>query len=194
MRQRLNRLRPHSMARRPGEDGRFTLSPRAMRIGGWLAALLLVLGIAAAVRLLGGNGDGDAPVASPSATAGGALLPITFGTAIDVERLVPEDAVTNRFARGDTFAYAVADAELALAVYVEVRRVSPSEVVQEPVDAQQIPGAPARIGFTVPAANLLDVFGPGSFTMLIYLDPASEPIAEGTFELVEPLASPSGSP
>jgi hypothetical protein len=194
MRQRLNRLRPHSMARRPGEDGRFNLSPRARQIGGWLAVLLLVLGIAAAVRLFGGNADGDAPLASPSASAGGALHPITFGTALDAERLVPDDAVTNRFARGDTFAYAVPDAEPATAVYVEVRRVSPTEVVQLPTDAQQIPGAPARIGFTVPTANLLDVFGAGSFTMLIYLDPESDPIAEGSFELIEPLASPSGSP
>jgi hypothetical protein len=88
----------------------------------------------------------------------------------------------------------VPDAEPATAVYVEVRRVSPTEVVQLPTDAQQIPGAPARIGFTVPAANLLDVFGPGSFTMLIYLDPESDPIAEGSFELIEPLVSPSGSP
>jgi hypothetical protein len=194
MRQRLNRMRPQSMARRPGEDGRFNLSPRARQIGGWLAVLVLVLGIAAAVRLFGGNADGDAPLTSPSATAGGALHPITFGTALDAERLVPADAVTNRFAGGDTFAYAVPDAEPATAVYVEVRRISPSEVLQAPTDAQQIPGAPARIGFTVPAADLLEVFGPGSFTMLIYLDPASDPIAEGTFELVEPLASPSGSP
>lgn len=194
MRQRLNRLRPHSMARRPGGDGRLNLSPRARQIGGWLAVLLLVLGIAAAVRLFGGNADGDAPLASPSASAGGALHPITFGTALDAERLVPDDAVTSRFARGDTFAYAVPDAEPATAVYVEVRRVSPAEVVQMPTDAQQIPGAPARIGFTVPTANLLDAFGAGSFTMLIYLDPESNPIAEGSFELIEPLASPSGSP
>ena len=194
MRQRFNRLRPQSMARRPGEEGRFNLSPRARQIGGWLAVLVLVLGIAAAVRLFGGNADGDAPLTSPSAAAGGALLSITFGTALDAERLVPDDAVTNRFADGDTFAYAVPDAEPATAVYVEVLRVSPSEVVQEPVEAQPIPGAPARIGFTVPAGNLLDVFGPGSFTMLFYLDPASDPIAEGTFELIQPLASPSGSP
>lgn len=194
MRHRLTRLRPHSMARRPGEDGRFNLSPRARQIGGWLAVLLLVLGIAAAVRLFGGNADGDAPLASPSASAAGALHPITFGTALDGERLVPDDAVTNRFARGDTFAYAVPDAEPASEVYVEVRRVSPSEIAQEPTEAQQIPGAPAHIGFTVPAANLLDEFGAGSFTMLIYLDPGSDPIAEGSFELIEPLASPSGSP
>jgi len=194
MRQRLNRMRPQSMARRPGDDGRFTLSPRARQIGGWLAVLVIVLGIAAAVRLFGGNADGDAPLTSPSAPTGGALLPVTFGTALDAERLVPDDAVTNRFARGDTFAYAVPDAAAATAVYVEVRRTSPSEVLQAPTDAQQIPGAPARIGFTVPAANLLEVFGPGSFTMLIYLDPESDPIAEGSFELIEPLASPSGTP
>ena len=46
------------MARRPDGDDRFSLSPRARRIAGWLAALLLVLGIAAVVRFLGGNGDG----------------------------------------------------------------------------------------------------------------------------------------
>jgi len=180
------------MARRPGEDGRLTLSPRARLIGGWLAALLLVLGIAAAVRLLGGNGDGAAILPSPSSAAGGPLHPIVFGTALDAQRLVPADAVTSRFAREDTFAYAVPGAEPASSVYVEVRRVAggPAEVVQQPVEAQQIPDGPANIGFSVPAANLLAVFGPGSFEMRIYLDPESAPIAEGTFELVEPLSSP----
>jgi hypothetical protein len=183
------------MARRPGEDGRLTLSPRARLIGGWLATLLLVLGIAAAVRLLGGNGDGADILPSPSA-AGGPLHPIVFGTALDDERLVPADAVTSRFVGEDTFAYAVPDAAPASTVYVEVRRVAggPAEVVQEPVDPQDIPGAPARIGFSVPAANLLAVFGPGTFEMRIFLDPASGPIAAGTFELVEPLPSASGSP
>lgn len=180
------------MARRPGEGGRLALSPRARLLGGWLAALLIVLGIAGAVRLLGGNRDGAAILPSPTPATGGLLHPIVFGTALDAERLVPDDVVTSRFAPEDTFAYAVPDAEPASAVYVEVRRVAggPAEVVQEPVDPQPIPGAPARIGFTVPAANLIDVFGPGSFEMRIYLDPASTPIAQGTFELVEPLGSP----
>jgi len=180
------------MARRPGEDRRLALSPRARLIGGWLVALLLVLGIAGAVRLLGGNGDGSALLASPSPTGGGPLHPIAFGTALDATRLVPADALTNRFVREDTFAYAVPDAEPASVIYVEVRRVAngSAEVVQEPVDPQEIPGAPANIGFSVPAANLLDAFGPGSFEMRIYLDPASRAIAEGAFELVEPLSSP----
>jgi len=180
------------MARRPGENGRLALSPRARLLGGWLAALLLVLGIAATVRLLGGNGDGAALLPTPSPAAGGPLHPIVFGTALDAERLIPADAVTSRFVREDTFAYAVPDAEPASTVYVGVRRVAggPTEVVQDPVDLQQIPGAPANIGFTVPAANLLDVFGPGSFEMRVYLDPDGAPIAEGTFELVEPLSSP----
>jgi hypothetical protein len=184
------------MARRPGEDGRLTLSPRARLIGGWLAALLLVLGIAAAVRLLGGNGDGSAILPSPSSATGGPLHPIVFGTALDDERLVPADAVTSRFVGEDTFAYAVPDAAPASTVYVEVRRVAggPAEVVQAPVDPQDIPGAPAHIGFTVPAANLLAAFGPGAFEMRIFLDSASGPIAAGTFELVEPLPSASASP
>jgi hypothetical protein len=192
MRQRFNPLRARSMARRPGEDGRLALSPRARLIGGWLAALLLVLGIAGAVRLLGGNGDGAGILPSPSPAGGGQLHPIAFGTALDATRLIPADAARSRFGREDTFAYAVPDAEPASVIYVEVRRVAggPAEVVQEPVGEQEIPGAPANIGFSVPAANLLDDFGPGTFQMLIYLDPELPAIAEGTFELVEPLGSP----
>jgi hypothetical protein len=191
MRQRFGSLRRRAMARRPGEQGRLTLSPRARLLGGWLAVLLLVLGIAAAVRLLGGNGDGAALLPSPSVD-GEPVHAIVFGTALDAERLVPADAVTSRFVREDTFAYAVPEAEPASTVYVDVRRVAggPAEVVQEAVDPQGIPGAPANIGFTVPAANLFDAFGSGSFEMRIYLDPESTPIAEGTFELVEPLSSP----
>ena len=192
MRQRFNPLRARSMARRPGEDGRLALSPRALRIGGWLAALVLVLGIAAAVRLFGGDGDGTSILPSPSAGTGGPVHPIVFGTALDEGRLVPAKAVTSRFAREDTFAYAVPDAEPATAIFVEVIRVADgtSEVVQEPVSSQEIGDVPGAIGFSVPAANLFDAFGPGSFRMRIYLDPQSTPIAEGAFELVEPLSSP----
>ena len=89
------------------------LSPRALRLGGWLAALLLVLGIAAAVRFLGGNGDGTAILSSPSPGVSGTLYPIVFGTALDERRLVPDEAVTSRFVREDLFAYAVPDAEPA---------------------------------------------------------------------------------
>lgn len=182
------------MARRPGDHGRLTLTPRARLLGGWLVTLLLVLGIATGARVLGGNSEAGAALGSPSATAGAARLPIAFGTALDGSRLVPSEASTARFGRGDLFAYSVAEAGPASAVYVAVRRTGggPAETVQEAVEAQAIPDAPGRIAFSVPAAILLDAFGPGTYLMLIQLDPAGEPIAEGTFELVE--VPPSTTP
>ena len=59
------------MARGPGDGGRFRLSPRARQLAGWVIALLLVLGIAGAVRLLGESGDEGAVVPSPSGAGGG---------------------------------------------------------------------------------------------------------------------------
>jgi hypothetical protein len=198
MRQRFRQLRSQQMARPRGGDRRLDLSPRARLIGGWLAALLLILVIAAAVRIFGGNADGAAPLPSASTTASGAAerLAITFGTALDTQRLVDPATATARFVSGDTFAYSVSGADPASSVYVAVRRTAggAAEVVQEAVDEQAIPGAPANIGFTVPAANLFEAFGPGTYEMFIYLDPAAEPIAAGSFELVEPLASPSEAP
>jgi hypothetical protein len=180
------------MARQPGSGGRLRLSPRARQLAGWLAALVIVLGIAGAVRLLGESSDRGAVVPSPSSSSGNALLPIAFGIELTDERVVPVGARTTTFERGMTFAYAVEGGEPAEVVYVEVERTAggPLEVVQEPIDPQEIPGAPALIGFTVPAANLLDAWGPGSYVMRIHLDPAGDPIAEGAFVLVEAAASP----
>ena len=174
---------------------RVVLTPRARRLAGWLAALMLVLMVAAAARVLGGDGDGLGAAGQVSPSPLG-RLEITFGTGLDDRRLVPDDARATRFVRGETFAYSVNDADPASAIYVEVRRVGggPIEVVQAPTDAQPIPGAPARIGFTVPAAVLLDVFGDGTYEMLIYLDPAGQPIADGRFELIEVSSSASASP
>src|SRR6188768_2244606 len=156
MRERFLARRPRSMARRPGDGGRFRLSPRARQLAGWVAALLLVLGIAGAVRLLGESADEGAAVPSPSGGDGAATLAIAFGTELSTERVVPVGARATSFERADTFAYAVIGGEPADAVYVEVERTDggPSEVVQAPVEAQRIPDAPALIGFTVPAANL----------------------------------------
>jgi hypothetical protein len=192
MRERFLPRRPRSMARRPGEGGRLALSPRARLIAGWLIALLLVLGIAGAVRLLGESGDSGAVVPTPSAAGGTALLPITFGTELTAERVVPVGARTTTFEPDMTFAYAVDGGEPAEVVYVEVERTDggPPEIVQEPVDGQEIPGAPALIGFTVPTVNLLDEWGPGGYVMRIYLDPEGEPIAEGAFTLVDAETSP----
>src|SRR6185503_14113211 len=113
--------RPRSMARRPGDGGRFRLSPRARQLAGWVAALLLVLGIAGAVRLLGESGDEGAAVPSPSG-AGAATLAIAFGTELSTERVVPVGARATSFERADTFAYAVVGGEPAEEVYVEVER------------------------------------------------------------------------
>jgi hypothetical protein len=176
------------MARRPGDAGRLRLSPRAMQIAGWLAALLLVLGIAGAVRFLGESGE--EAVVAPSPTTGG-LLPIVFGTELTEERVVPVRARTTAFERGMTLAYAVDGGEPAEVAYVAVERTGGGavETVQEPVEAQEIPDAPALIGFTVPAANLLDAWGPGEYVMRIHLEPDAPPIAEGRFTLVEPAPS-----
>jgi hypothetical protein len=201
MRQRFRPLRERPMARRPGGEGRFALSSRQKLIAGWLAAIALVLVIALVVRFLGGDGDGTPVVPSPSASDGAAgPATIVFGTSLDATTgEIPEAARVNRFATGDTFAYAVpAGSEVPGTVYVGVERIAGGAVggVQDAATegAQTVPDGRPTIAFTVPAANLLEVFGPGEYVMRIHADPAAEPIAEGTFVLVgEPVASPSGS-
>lgn len=198
MRQRLRSVRAHPMARRLGNDERFVLSPRARRIAGWVAAILLVLGIALVVGVLGGDGDGT-PIGStpsPSSVAGDRTA-ITFGTAIDpATGKVAEAAKVDRFAAGDTFAYSVAlVGAVPEAVYVEVLRTggAADEIVQQPIEAQILPD-PDSIAFTVPTDDLLAVFGSGTYLMRIYAEPAGEPIAEGSFELVGADVSPSAGP
>jgi hypothetical protein len=192
MRERFPWRRARSMARRPGEGGSLALSPRARLIAGWVAALLLVVGIALAVRLLGESGDEGAAVPTPSTDAALTILPIVFGTELSEERVIPVAARTTSFGPETTFAYAVDGGEPAAAVYVEVERTDggPLETVQEPVDAQPITGGPALIGFTVPTVDLLTAWGPGAYVMRIYLEPDGQPIAEGAFVLVEASSSP----
>ena len=195
MRRRLRPPRPRPMARRPGEAFRLNLSPRSLRLAGWLVAIVLVLGVAAAVRVLGGNGDGDEVATSPSPS--GSLLPaIAFGTALDEGRTVAAGSETTVFTRGEDFAYSVPDAAPASVVYVRVVRIGggPEETVQAPLEGQSIPNAPGPIGFTVPSDLLLDVFGVGRYEMTIYLDPAGAAVASGTFELVDAVPSASVSP
>lgn len=188
------------MARRPGGEGRFTLSRRQKLIAGWLAAIGVILAIAIVVRFLGGDGDGLPVVPAPSASADAAVpAAIAFGTSLDpTSGEVPEAARATRFADGDTFAYSMpAGAEVPSTVYVEVERVGGGTpgIVQEAASegAQPVPPGRPAIGFTVPAANLLAVFGPGEYVMRIHLDPSTDPIAEGAFVLVGELTpSPSG--
>jgi hypothetical protein len=205
MRPRLRPLRARAMARRPGEDGRITLGPRERRLLGWIAALVLVVGIAVVVGILGGNGDGApvAPVESAPATAGTAL-PIAFGTALDdATAEVAEGSHTDRFTAADTFAYSISASEgrvVPTTVYVEVERIGGGdlEVVQAatPDGEQTVPSGRATVAFTVGADVLLAAFGPGEYRMRIYLDPASDALAEGTFTLVAGTGSeaPSTSP
>jgi hypothetical protein len=204
MRQRFRPFRARVMARRPGEDGRFSLGPRERRLLGWIVALVLVIGIAVVVGVLGGNGDG-APVApgqsaSPSANTG---LPITFGTAMDeTTRGIPADARTNRFTIDDTFAYSIRPSgELPAAIYVEVERTGggPQEIVQTatPENEQPVTAGRPAIAFSVAASVLFDEFGPGEYRMSVFSEPGDAPLAVGTFALVgaiDPSAAPSAAP
>jgi hypothetical protein len=198
MRQRLTTWRQRAMARPRGEYGAVRLSPRARQIAGWLVALLLVIGVALVVRLVGGSGEGAPGAGAPSASAAaGDAAQIAFGTAIDdATGQVAADARTDRFAAGDTFAYSVEPGdEVPDPVYVAVERVGggPAGVVQEAIDPQSLPD-PRAVAFTVPTEDLLAVFGPGAYVMRIHADPDAEPIAEGEFVLVGSAASPTGSP
>lgn len=194
MTNRLTRARDRPMARRP-EDRRPYLPPNARRAAGWLAAIALVVGIAVAVRLVGGSGEG-LPTPSSRAATSGDVLPITFGTQIDAATgLVATPTQTDRFGADDTFAYSVAGASPPPSVSVEVARVTDdvTEVVQVPSEQRLGPDAVA-LAFAVPAAALVDAFGPGEYRMRIFFSGEDQPLAEGTFTLVGPgpSAPPSG--
>ena len=196
VRQRLRSSRARVMARRPDGRGRFGLSPRARRIGGWVAALAIIGTVALVVGVLGGNADGTSvvPSPSPSATMGEAVT-IRFGTALDPEtHEVAVGAETDRFAPTDRFAYSYRPVDPPPeTVWIEVRREADGsgETVQEPAPHRLAADA-LVIGFEVSAQNLLDDFGAGPFQMRIYLEPDSAPAATGSFEIVTTL--PSASP
>lgn len=185
------------MARGPGDDDTFPLSPRNRRIVGWVAAIVLIIGIAVGVRILGGNGDGTLVTPTPSGSGAASLPAISFGTALDpATGEVATDARRDRFSDGDLFAYSVPPAgTVPSAVYVEVLLAADPAAppLQEAVGVQALPN-PEVIAFTVPAAALLADFGPGEYLMRIYADPAGDPIAEGAFELVGAAGSPAASP
>jgi hypothetical protein len=193
------------MARRPGDEGAFSLGPRERRILGWIVAIVLVIGIAIVVGLLGGNGDGTlVDPADSVAPSTAAAASIAFGTAIDpATGEVDADARTDRFTSADLFAYSVRPpGAVPATVYVEVERIGggATEVVQPatPDGEQDVTAGRPAIAFSVPASNLLEVFGPGEYRMRIFDDPATAPLAEGTFTLVAEVVpastAPSGSP
>jgi hypothetical protein len=201
MRQRFRPLRARVMARRPGEGGRFTLSPRERRILGWVAAIVIVIGIAIVVGVLGGNADGD-PVDPDGSAAPSAATPlaIAFGTELDETTWqVAAGAGTDRFIESDLFAYAVPPtATVPATVYVEVVRTGGGveEVVQAAIPDegdQTVPAGRPAIAFSVPAANLFTAFGPGEYRMRIFAEPGAEPLAVGTFTLVGDVAPASAA-
>ena len=188
MRRRVGSLRLRSMARPRGDRSRsLDLSPRARTLAGWVVALLLVLGIAVIVGLVGGDDGAPAAGAQPSASVPEATpAAITFGTALAPDGSVAADAVTDRFEPSDTFAYSVAATVPPSAVaYVEVVRIGggPQEPVQTPA-GQPIPEGRTVVGFQVPVQALLTDFGPGEYVMRIYLEPGEAPIGEGRFVLL----------
>src|SRR5919106_4244365 len=98
MRRRLRPRAAHPMARRPGSDGvAFDLSPRAMRFAGWIAAAVIILGIAIVVGVLGGDAESGPIGSSPSASAEAVTAAIEFGTALDTSTgTMVADAGTDR--------------------------------------------------------------------------------------------------
>ena len=175
-----------------GERRTVTTTPGMRTIVGWLAAIGIVI---IAAFFVGRLGSPEAPGSGGSTASGPTSptpLPIAFGTGLDATGEVAADLQMARFAEGDLFAYSVRRPNAAVEqVFVEVIRVGDGEAgpVQTPAPQALLETYPEMIAFDVPADALIDAFGPGTFVMRIYLDPQQDPIAEGRFELVAPLAS-----
>ncbi len=184
------------MARRAVRDRRLVLSPQARTAAGWLVAAGLLVGVAVAFRLLGGDGAGTAIDPRSSASPGEDALQIAFGTRLDATTgEVADDARVGRFAAGDTFVYSVRTAEPPpRTVYVEVRRLGADGTVVQPAATLRLAEDAAVIAYSVPAANLVAEFGAGRYLMLILAEPAADPLARGEFELVAGAPAESAEP
>jgi len=200
MRQRFRPLRARSMARRAGDEPAFTLRARERRLLGWIVAIGLVVGIAVVVGVLGGDGgDAPAPPGGSSSADASAPLAIAFGTRFDsATGEVAADARIDRFVAADDFAYSVRPGgTVPTTIFVEVERIGggTAEIVQEAATEgeQQVTAGRPAIAFTVPAAALLEAFGPGDYRMRIFVDPAADPLAEGTFTLLAEVPPPSAT-
>jgi hypothetical protein len=177
-----------------GERRTVTTTPGMRTIVGWLAAIGIVI---IAAFFVGRLGSPEAPGSGGSTASGPTSptpLPIAFGTGRDeATGEVAADLRIESFAAGDPFFYSVRppSAPGIAQVYVEVIRVEDGETapVQTPAPQPLNSAYPEVITFRVPADDLIAAFGPGTFVMRIYLDPQQDPIAEGRFELVAPLAS-----
>lgn len=164
--------------------------PRASRWLGWLAA-------AAAVALIAffvGRAGSEIGTASPTPSPSPPPLSLSFGTALDA---VSGEAInpTDRFRAGDPIAYSVhLPASPGVdSILVEIARMDPGgETVVQQRSRQGILATTRIIAFTfaVPTRELLTTWGPGDYTMRIYLPGSAAPFATGGFTLVEtPTAS-----
>ncbi len=164
--------------------------PRARSWLSWGAAAIAV----AAVAFIVGRAGSEIEVPSPTPLASVAPLTVTFGTALD--RSTGEAIqLTNRFRAGDPIAYSVTLGTAAGAdkVLVEIVRVDGgAETVVQPPAEQGISAASLTIAFTfaVSTDELLVAWGPGEYSMRIFLPTSAAPIATGQFTLVE---TPAGA-
>lgn len=163
--------------RRPGP------APRARTWLGWAAAAAGV----AVVAFFVGRAGSEVGTASPSPSPTAAPLTVAFGTALDA---VTGEAIqpTSRFRAGDLFAYSVrlAAAPGVAKILVEIIRLEggTQTVAQRPSN-QGIVATSRVIAFTVPTADLLHAWGPGNYSMRMYLPGVNTPFATGSFTLVE---------
>ena len=161
-------------AMRPAEP---YMNPYLAGIG--LGLVLILIGLASVVA-----GPPTEPTPSPQTGP----LPITFGYALDPNTyLVTQPA--DQFEPGDHFAYSVnPPAHPGVPqVYVSVVTFrAGEEVVLQPPSPERLLPEPASFGYETEAADLIELFGYGRFTMRIYLDPAGPVFAQGRFEVVEP--------
>ena len=157
--------------------------PRARTWLGWAAAAVGV----AVVAFFVGRAGSEVGIASPTPSPSPAPLTVTFGTALDpVSGLAIQP--TSRFRAGDQFAYSVplAAAPGVDKILVEIIRLEgATETVVQVPSSQGIVPTSRVIAFTVPTADLLHAWGPGSYAMRMYLVSATAPFATGRFTLVE---------
>jgi len=163
--------------RRPGPG------PRARTWLGWAAAAAGV----AVVAFFVGRAGSEVGTATPSPSPTAAPLTVTFGTALDA---VSGEAIhpTSRFRAGDEFAYSVrlGAAPGVAKILVEIIRLEGgTETVAQRPSEQGIVTTSRVIAFKVHAADLLHAWGPGSYSMRMYLSAAGAPFATGSFTLVE---------
>jgi hypothetical protein len=165
--------------------------PRTRTFLSWAAA---ALGVAAVAFLVGRAGsDARLPSPTPSQSAP-APLAISFGTALDPATGEATN-LTDRFRAEDRIAYSVRGtaAPGVDTILVEILRLDAGgpTVVQMPSTQRIVPSATLiAFQFGVPVGDLLTGWGPGDYTMRIYVPGATDPFATGRFTLVDtPVAS-----